>query len=147
MDQLLEAFGIQVPLLIAQAVNFAVLLVGLTYLLYKPVMKTLDERQQKVAQGVIDADQAALKLATAGSEAQTLVKAAETDAESIVASARDAATLEKARIMKEAETRAAALASDAEARAQETASKALRDSEKEIARLSILAAEKVLQSK
>ncbi|MEK7201240.1 MAG: ATP synthase F0 subunit B [Patescibacteria group bacterium] len=147
MDQLFEAFGIQVPLLIAQAVNFAVLLVGLTYLLYKPVMKTLDERQQKVAQGVIDADQAALKLATAGSEAQTLVKAAETNAESIVASARDAATLEKARIMKEAETRAAALASDAEARAQETASKALRDSEKEIARLSILAAEKVLQSK
>ena len=147
MDQLFEAFGIQVPLLIAQAVNFAVLLVGLTYLLYKPVMKTLDERQQKVAQGVIDADQAALKLARAGSEAQTVVKAAETNAESIVASARDAATLEKARIMKEAETRAAALASDAEARAQETASKALRDSEKEIARLSILAAEKVLQSK
>ncbi len=147
MDQLFEAFGIQVPLLIAQAVNFAVLLVGLTYLLYKPVMKTLDERQQKVAQGVIDADQAALKLATAGSEAQTLVKAAEIDAESIVASARDAATLEKARIMKEAETRAATVASDAEARAQEAASKALRDSEREIARLSILAAEKVLQSK
>ncbi len=147
MDQLLEAFGIQVPLLIAQAVNFGILFVGLTYLLYKPVLKTLDERQQKVAQGVIDADQAALKLATAGSEAQTLVKAAETDAESIVASARDAATLEKARIMKEAETRAATVARDAEARAQEAASEALRDSEKEIARLSILAAEKVLQSK
>lgn len=146
MDQLFEAFGIQVPLLIAQVVNFAVLLVGLTYLLYKPVMKTLDERRAKVAQGVLDADAASLKLATAGEEAHALVKTAEADAEGIVASARDAANSEKARIMKEAETRAQALASDAEARAQETASKALRDSEKEIARLSILAAEKVLQN-
>lgn len=145
MDQLFGAFGIDGKLLIAQLINFGVLFVGLTYLLYKPVMKTLDTRREKVAQGVVDADQAALKLATAGTEASALVKSAESDAEEIVASARDAATTEKTRILKEAETRAQALEADAEARATETASKALRDSEKEIARLSVLAAEKVLR--
>lgn len=145
MDQLFGAFGIDGKLLIAQLINFGVLFVGLTYLLYKPVMKTLDERRAKVAQGVVDADQAALKLATASEEAGVLVKSAETDAEGIVSSAREAATTEKARIMKEAETRAAQVAADAEARAQETANKALRDSEKEIARLAMLTAEKVLK--
>ena len=145
MDQLFGAFGIDGKLLIAQLINFGVLFVGLTYLLYKPVMKTLDERRTKVAQGVIDADAAAIKLATASQEAGVLVKSAETDAEGIVSSAREAATIEKARIMKEAETRAAQVAADADARAQETANKALRDSEKEIARLSVLAAEKVLK--
>jgi F-type H+-transporting ATPase subunit b len=145
MEQLFGAFGIDGKLLIAQLINFGVLFVGLTYLLYKPVMKTLDARREKVAQGVVDADQAALKLATAGTEASTIVKGAESDAEGIVASARDAATAEKTRILKEAETRAHALEADAEARATETASKALRDSEKEIARLSVLAAEKVLR--
>ncbi len=145
MDQLFGAFGINGKLLIAQLINFGVLFVGLTYLLYKPVMKTLDDRRSKIAQGVIDADAAALKLATASEEAGSIVKEASTDAEGIVASARDAATAEKARILKEAETRAAHVAADADARAKEAASKALRDSEKEIARLSVLAAEKVLK--
>lgn len=147
MDQLFAAFGIDGKLLIAQLINFGVLFVGLSYLLYKPVMKTLDERRIKVAQGVIDADQAAMKLATAGQEAGTIVKSAEGEAETIVSSARDAATSEKVRIMKEAESRAAQVAADADARAKETSAKALRDSEKEIARLSVLAAAKVLQEK
>ena len=145
MSALFGAFGINGSLLLAQAVNFGILLIALTYLLYKPVMKMLDARQQKVAQGVIDAERAAEKLATADTEAATVVSTAETEAESIVAGARETAGTEKTRILKEAETRAAAVAADADARAKETAAKVLRDSEKEVARLAILAAEKVLR--
>ncbi len=145
MDQLFSAFGIDGKLLIAQLINFGVLFVGLTYLLYKPVMKTLDERREKVAQGVLDAQAASEKLAVADEEATAKVKGAEVDAEGIVASARDMAGTEKARIVKEAEARAQALEADATARAKETAAKALRESEQEIARLAVLAAEKVLR--
>lgn len=147
MDQLLNAFGIEWKLLIAQAVNFGVLLVALTYFLYKPVLKTLDERKSKVAQGVLDAEEATRMLQEADGEVSTRLKGADSEAESIVAQARDAAGSEKARILKEAETRAAAVALDAEARAKEASAKALRDSEKEIARLAILAAEKVVREK
>jgi F-type H+-transporting ATPase subunit b len=147
MDQLFSAFGIDGKLLIAQLINFGVLFVGLTYLLYKPVMKTLDERREKVAQGVLDAEAASEKLATADEEASKKVKGAEGEAETIVASARDLAGTEKARIVKEAEARAQALEADAQARAKETAAKALRESEQEIARLAVLAAEKVLREK
>jgi F-type H+-transporting ATPase subunit b len=145
MEQLFATFGIDLSLIIAQAVNFGLLFVVLTYLLYKPVLKTLDERREKVAQGVEDAAQAATLLATADIEAGTRVKAAEEEATSIVTAARDAAGSEKARIVKEAEDRAAALEADAAARAKEDAARTLRESEKEIARLAILAAEKTLR--
>ncbi len=145
MESLLDAFGIDGKLLLAQLVNFGVLFVALTWLLYKPVMKTLDERAAKIAQGVEDAEIASEKAAKADENAAQVVKGAEIEAESIVASARDLAGSEKSRIMKEAEARAAQVAADAEARAEETAAKALRDSEKEVARLAVLAAEKVLR--
>lgn len=146
MESLLVAFGIDGKLLLAQLVNFGVLFVVLTWLLYKPVMKTLDERALKIKQGVEDAEEAGRKLATADTDAAAVVKTASVEAEGIVASARDAAGLEKARIQKEAEARAAAIDADAEAKAKETAAKALRDSEKEIARLAILAAEKAMRT-
>ena len=145
MEQLFSTFGIDVKLILAQAVNFAVLFAALSYLLYKPVMKTLDERRAKIAQGVEDAEQAAVALASADEESKKRIGEANTEAEGIVASARETAGSEKTRILKEAEARAEAVQKDAEARAAETADKALRDSEKEIARLAILAAEKAMK--
>lgn len=145
MEQLFEAFGIDGKLLLAQLINFGVLFVALTWLLYKPVMKTLDERRAKIAQGVEDAESASQKLAAADEDASKVLHGAETEAEGIIAGARELAGTEKSRIVKEAEARAAQVAADADARAAETAAKALRDSEKEVARLAILAAEKVLR--
>jgi F-type H+-transporting ATPase subunit b len=147
MEQLLSAFGIDWHLLLAQAVNFSIVLVALTYFLYKPVLEMLDKRRELVAKGVEDAKLAEEKLATADEEAASKLNVADTEAESIVADAREAATLQKTQIVRDAEERAAAIARDAEARAGETASKALRESEKEIARLAILAAEKVMLAK
>jgi F-type H+-transporting ATPase subunit b len=145
MDQLLEAFGIDWKLLIAQMVNFGVLLVALWFFLYKPVMKTLDERARKIAQGVEDAERATEKLAGADAEAAKVVAGADEKASGIVNNARVSANEEKARIVKEAEERAARVAADADARAKEAAAKALRESEKEIARLAMLAAEKAMR--
>jgi F-type H+-transporting ATPase subunit b len=147
MQALLGAFGINGSLILAQAVNFGIVLVALTYFLYKPVLNVLDARQKKVAQGVIDAERAAEKLAGADAEATTIVSAADTEADSIMKNAREAAAVEKTRLMKDAEARAAALEADADARAMETAAKIMRDSEKEVARIAMLAAEKVLRQK
>ncbi len=147
MEQLFDAFGIDWRLLIAQAVNFGVLIVALYFFLYKPVMKTLDERAKKIAQGVEDADRAAEKLAGADSAAAEIVGKADKEAADVLNSAREAATQEKARLVKDAEARAAAIEKDAEARAQEASAKLMRDSEKEIARLAVLAAGKAMQEK
>ncbi len=146
MSDLFGAFGLQLPLLIAQAVNFGVLMVVLWYLLYKPVMATLEARKEKIASGVHAAEEAEAKAAKADDAAAKVVHGAETEAEGIVATARESASAERTRIVREAEERAASVERDAEARAKEDAARMLRESEKEIARLAVLAAEKVVRA-
>lgn len=146
MDQLLSAFGIDWRLLLAQGVNFGIVLVALWHFLYRPVLAQLAKRKELVAKGVEDARRAGEMLAGADSEASKRVMVAETEAGNIVAAARETATAEKVRLLKGAEERAAAVARDAEARAAEAMAKAKRESEREVARLAVLAAEKILSS-
>lgn len=145
MQELFSAFGVNWSLLIAQGVNFGIVLIALWYFLYKPVMTTLTKRQELVAKSVQDAAQVEELFARADGEAESRVKTADVEAEQIVALARESANTEKARLLKEAEDRAALIARDAEAHAAETTARAQRESEQEIARLAVLAAEKVLK--
>lgn len=145
MGALFTTFGIDWNLLIAQVVNFAILVVALTWLLYKPVLKMVKERERVVAKGVADAEESARLLAQADVEVEKLVGTAENEAGAIVERSRRSAADERTRILKEAEERSARVALDAESRARQTAEESLRKSEKEIARLALLAAEKVIQ--
>jgi F-type H+-transporting ATPase subunit b len=147
MGPLFAAFGIQPHLLLAQLVNFAILFLVLWYFLYRPTMKTLDERRKVVAKGVEDAQEASAALAGATEKASEITRSAESDAEGIVARAREEAGTERERLVQEAHTRAETIERDAQARAAEAAERALRESEKEIARLAILAAEKAMRQK
>ena len=52
MDKAVEALGLNLPQLIAQVVNFFVLLFILRAVAYKPILKMLDERKQKIAEGL-----------------------------------------------------------------------------------------------
>lgn len=145
MSSLLSAFGIQTHLLVAQLINFGALLAVLTYFLYKPVMKTLDERRLVVAKGVEDAQKATEALEGATEKAHEIERSAEADAGEIVNRAREEANHERDRLVKEAQERADGIEKDAQARAKEAHEQALRESEKEIARLAILAAGKAMR--
>jgi F-type H+-transporting ATPase subunit b len=147
MSALITTFGIDWHLLAAQTANFIVLAAALTYFLYKPVLKMVKERQQVVAKGVEDAEKAAAALKEADAAVSTRIAGAEKEASGIVEEARSAAAEQRAGLVREAEARAARIEADAEARAKEAAAKAQRESEKEIARLAVLAAAKVLAEK
>lgn len=145
MQQLFAAFGVNWSLLIAQAVNFGIVLIALWYFLYKPVMTMLTTRQELVAKSVSDAAKAEELFAGADAEAASRVQAADATAAEIVAHARETASTEKTRLLREAEERAALVAKDAEVRATEAIGRARRESERDIARLAVLAAENVLR--
>lgn len=147
MEQLLTTFGINWKLLVIQAVNFGVLLAALTYLLYRPVLKVLDERRAKIAEGVQAADAASQRLADAKTEADGIVGDGARQAQTLLTSARSSAEEKGAQIVKDAEVRAAAVMRDAEARASESQRQAMRESEREIAKAAMLAAEKILKEK
>lgn len=147
MEGLISAFGIDWRLLVIQAVNFAVLLGGLTYFLYTPVMKLIDERREKIAEGVRTAEAAQRRLEEAKTEGDQLIGKAAREAEGLVAAARTRGEEKESEIVHAAEQRADALLKDAAARAEEAKRQALMESQKEIARAAMLAAEKILREK
>ena len=147
MNQLFAAFGVDWRLLIIQGVNFAVLLSALTYFLYRPVMKMIDDRREKIAEGVRLADAAEGRLAEAHAQGEQLVGTAAREAEALMASARANADVKGSEIMKTAEERAEALMKDANARGEELKRQALMESEREVVRAAMLAAEKILAKK
>ena len=147
MDQLFAAFGVNWKLLVFQAVDFALLLSVLSYFLYKPVLRIIDERRETVAEGVRKAQAADQTLADAKQEGEKMVGDAAKEAEGLVATARSRADEKAGEIVKAAEARAQATLKDAEARAQEAKRQALEESSKEIARAAMLAAEKILREK
>lgn len=56
MEKILSDFGINPILLAAQIVNFLVLLFILKKLLYKPILKMLDERKKKIEESLENAE-------------------------------------------------------------------------------------------
>ena len=121
------------------------LVVALTWLLYKPVLKMVKEREHIIAKGVEDAEKASIRLSHADTEVKARLSKADVEAGGIVEHARQTATSERVRILREAEELSVRVAADAEAHARELAARTLRESEKEIARLAILGAEKILK--
>ncbi len=62
MSELIHQLGIDWKLLLTQGVNFFILLVALTFLIYKPLVKTLEARRKKIESGILGAEEAEKRL-------------------------------------------------------------------------------------
>lgn len=144
MSDLFAVFGINWKLLLIQALNFVALLTILSYFLYTPILRMIKERQKKIEEGVRTAEAAAQKLSEARGESTKIVGDAAREAEGLVQAARTQAAAQGSGIVKAAEDRASGILRDAAARAEEAKRQALKESEREIARAAMLAAEKIL---
>jgi F-type H+-transporting ATPase subunit b len=147
MDQIIHAFGIDARLIIIQLVNFGLLMVVLGYFLYKPVLKLLADREAKIAQGLRDAEDAAKAKDEASVEKQAILAAAHADATEVANRAKKAAEDKASEIVGNAEDKAAAVVADAEAKRELIKEQARKESEKELASVAILAAEKILKER
>lgn len=145
MEELFAAFGINWKLLLVQALNFGLLLVVLTYFLYKPVFSMIRARREKIEEGVRNAEEAARKLAESDIKGKEVVTKASREAEGMLAAARTSAEEKKVAMMRDAEARAEAVMKDAEARAAEAERQMRAKSEREIAKTAMLAAEKIMR--
>ncbi|MEK7462080.1 MAG: F0F1 ATP synthase subunit B [Patescibacteria group bacterium] len=145
MEQLIEAFGIDTRLIFLQVFNFGLLLVVLTYFLYKPVLKVLKEREEKITQGIKDAEEAGKAKAEAAEEKKAVISAANKDAEAMTVRATEHAKGKAEQIVSNAQMKAEQVIRDAGERGGEMKAQALKESEAEIAKLAVLAAEKILK--
>lgn len=147
MEEIIKAFGIDQRLIIIQIVNFAILATALGYFLYKPVLKLLREREEKIAQGLKDAELASKAKSEADAEKQVVLSNAHKEAEAVSERAKNSAKQTEAELVEAAQAKAAAILKDAEVKGEQAKAEAIKASEKEVAQLAILATEKLLRER
>ncbi|MBN32515.1 MAG: ATP synthase F0 subunit B [Dehalococcoidia bacterium] len=82
--------GINLPGLITQLISFAILVFLLTRFLYKPVVKLLDERAEKIKKGLSDAETASKGAEEAASKIEEELSQARLEGKKLVEAAREA---------------------------------------------------------
>ena len=139
-----DKFGVSVPTLFAQMVNFCLVAIVLYYFAVKPISTTLEERQQKISDGLQYAEEMKTQLAEVERERTEKVKQAAIGAQKILAEAR-----EQSKEMIEVKTQEAAAQAEAIIRKASEATelerqKMLADVRQEVARLVVATSSKVL---
>ncbi len=103
MDGLISTFHISWKLLIAQAVNFAIVFVVLYRFAFKPLARTLSERKREIEQGIEEAEKSRELLKNAEYRAEEILSDARGRANEIIREAKQKHDEMLARIQKEAE--------------------------------------------
>lgn len=147
MEDIIKAFGIDGHLIIVQIINFGILMAALVYFLYNPILNLLKEREEKIVQGIKDAEAAAVAKAEADSEKKIILTEAHTEAQAVASRAKTSAEVSASEIVQKAQETASGVLADAAVKAQQLKEQARRDSEAEVAKTAILAAEKILSGK
>jgi F-type H+-transporting ATPase subunit b len=92
----IDALGFNLPALVAQIINFVALLVIFRLLLYKPLLKMLDERKQRIQEGLEASDEAKRRLSQTEQEmAKELEKARQQGQEQIAQAQQIAARIQE----------------------------------------------------
>ena len=136
--------GINLPVLVAQIVNFTVLLVVLRLVAWGPLTKMLDERRERIAESLAAADLAKAQVAESERQVQEQVEASRREAQQFIAQAQEIAGRIQADARATAQTDAEATLARARNEIQLERDTAIADLRKEFADLTIAAAEKVI---
>ena len=144
MGQAIDALGINLPQLIAQVVNFSLLLVLLRLTLYKPILKMLDERKRKISDGLNAAEIARAEAAASQANIQGQLDVARKEGQEIVGNAQQIATRIQADAREQALKDAEAQRLRALADIQLERDRAIADLRAEFADITVSAAEKVI---
>ena len=117
MGETIQSLGIYWPKLVAQVVNFGIVLFILWKFAYRPVLAMLEQRRQRVAEAMANAEKAKAELAKADADRQEILSKANQEANKLIEEARAAA----ARVREQETQKAIAEAAQIMAKAQEAA--------------------------
>lgn len=145
--ELFEKLGIDWKLLIAQIVNFLILLFVLKRFAYQPILKILNERKNKIEKGLEDAENSRKKLIEIIQKEKDILKKAREEAQMIIIKAEETAKRTEIEIISEAKMQAEKIIIEAKEKIEEEKKKMIIEAKKEVANLVFLAVEKVIAEK
>lgn len=115
MESLLSSFGIEWKLLLAQLVNFGILVLVLWKLVYKPILKVLDDRQRAAKDTEAKSHAIDLKLGEIKALEERAIAEARERGEKLVKDVETSAANLKKKLSEEAAISAQKIISDAKA--------------------------------
>lgn len=137
--------GIDIPDLIAQVINFAILF-GLLYLVaYRPVMRMLDERSRRIKESMEKAEEIDRQRARTEEESKKRIEQASQDGQKIIERAERAGDERRKQAQQEAQQQAETVVNRARQEIQHERDKAVGELREEFADLTIKAASKVIE--
>jgi F-type H+-transporting ATPase subunit b len=139
------ALGINLPLLVAFIINFVILFALLGLVLYKPVMKTLDERSKRIKESMERAEATKAEYAHAEEEVKKLISKAREDGQALVGQASQIGEKIKEEAKEGARKEAQAIVDRTRAELEEERDRIIDDLRREFVDISISAAEKVIK--
>ena len=140
----LADLGINLPVLVAQIINVAILL-GLLYLVaYRPVMRMLDERSRRVKESMAQAESIKDQAAHAEEEVKKQLEAASREGQGKITRAVQTGEEVKQKAQEEARQATETLLTRARHEIQRERDEAIEEVRKEVADLTIMVAGKVI---
>ncbi len=138
-----EQFGFQTQLFVSQVISFCIVAFLLHRFAYKPILKVLEERRNKIAESLANAEQIKKELASAQAKAQEILTQASQQATKAIEEARAAA----AKVQEVETQKAIAAAGDIIAKAKQASEAELvrmkSELRKEVGRLVVATSAKV----
>lgn len=143
VQQIVETFGWNPTLFFSQIISFCLVAFLLQRFAYKPILTVLEERRQKIAEGLANAEKIKQELASAQAKAQEIVAQAGVQANKAIEEARAAA----AKVQEQETQKAIAAANDIIAKAKQASEAELTrmkaELRKEVGRLVVATSAKV----
>ncbi|MBI4304498.1 MAG: F0F1 ATP synthase subunit B [Chloroflexi bacterium] len=140
----LAGLGFSLPTLLAQVVNFVILLVLLRVFVYKRILRKLDERSRKVKDSMDQVEQIKQQAAHAEEESRKRIEAASKEGQEIIARAVKTGEEVRQQSQEDARRESETLINRAKTEIQRERDEAIGELRHEFAELTILAAEKVI---
>jgi F-type H+-transporting ATPase subunit b len=141
----MESIGINWQLLVAFLVNFLVLFGLLTAILYKPVLRMLDQRSARIKESLEQAEKIKEQASHSEEQIKAAVEAARKEGQSIIAQASQIAEKIKEEAKDNARKEAEIIIKKAKDEIKLERDKSIGELRAEFANLTILAAEKVIK--
>jgi F-type H+-transporting ATPase subunit b len=146
LGEFFSAFGVDLPSLLFQVVNFLLLLYLLNRLLFKRVLSTLDERRARIEKGLEDAEAAARDRELARAEREAAVAEARKEAQAMIARANKIAEDTRTEILGEARAEAEKVTARARDEINAEKDRAMAELRGVVADLALDAAGKLVQA-
>jgi len=147
MDGIIEAFHLDGKLLIAQIINFTIVVAVLYKFVYQPLLKVMNERTEKIEKGLADAKKSQDQLEKAEKIREEKIQEAKKEARQILEKMQILAETNKKQTIEKSKKEAQEIIKKAKEVIETEKGKMLKEVRQEIGELTGLALEKILEEK